>query len=478
MNYSFVYLVLLSILPLCAQNDVYKTYTVQEFLDAPESELRAYKKKLDALIEQKKLNLPPSQAMLFYPNPVDNQELLLNQFQEWNAIPTPKPTLFQRFFFSNKGTQIDRNVDRVLNSAMKAEENAHRRGGVILYNSTNPEVYAKNLIDTSAKKLDLETKGKKTNSEMLLLRDPTKHQSYEQERAKRKHFLKEGAFYEHSEGEYLLSCNVGLTGNTIDPSRRVIGTDNAILGPGESTLKYFLKKLNVNTPKNLVIAPTADDSLLDEQLKLARPELEAAAKKFSEQSHTGILLQLILKDEKLAKKVLYNSLPGGRRRNENAFRESLLHGKKVTDPLTILRAIRTEPHAFAIPQKKVDIGRERDFKGYFGIDLKRDFQECLDSQQLRTVLTGKGLLNMDDPEVAKNFAVHAYSADDKNLKEFQGTVHTVMNQVKHNYLAKKDQLTFFDRLKYRTVNFLRRRPTMFEQKERIRERKYLANQPF
>jgi hypothetical protein len=366
--------------------------------------------------------------MLFYPDPVRNQELLLHQLREWNAVPKPHP--FKRFF--TKGTQINKGVDKAFNAAMIAEDKAHRVGSVALYHSTAPDIYAKNFIDTASKKLELEVKGKKADSGMLLLRDPEKHLSYEKENVLRKRFLKEGA-WDSGDGEHLLSCNVGLTGNTSDPTHTPKGEFGGTIGPGESTVKYFLKKLNISKPKSFPIAPRVDDKLLDNQLKLAQKELEAAAQKFNQKSNTGVLLQLLLKDDKLVRKVLYNALPGGKNAGDGGlFRKSLVHGKQVSEPTAILKAIKTEPSAFQTPQR---IYNKRE-KSLYGSD-HNPFEECLDTQQMRVALTGDLLLDMNNPEVSKNFTVNAYSADDKNLQEFQSDVRSIMDKVKYNYQKQK-----------------------------------------
>lgn len=394
-----------------------KNYTLQEFLKASDKELLEHKQELDSLIEQKKLNLPQSQAVLFYPDPIANRSILQNP--DYNQ--------------SKKGKSLSQEgVIKAVNDAIKTENKENAQGHLVLYHSTQPNLYAQSYIHTQLQKLALELKGKKIDTETLLMRDLNKSRNYEKEKAKRKEFLKYTGSIKDTRpsiAKYLISTNPAITSNTIQPY--------------ESTLFYFLEKYNVNKSEAEADLPPfipKGNKLLEQTLQTQNQELSEAFKKFNNETNTGILLQFIVKDDNLGRKILYNAQPLGRKNYVD------LYGEEETDPTTILNTMRTDPAAF-----------NKMLTSY----------ESLGKQQMRLVVTGDKLLDLENPAM-KEFDVKAYSGSDQSLKEFQKKVDDTIQKIRSDYYAQKQQMSWPKRIQYGAIDLYHKRQSPWEQRQQYK----------
>lgn len=421
-----------------------KSYTLAEFLNSSDAELIDHKQQLDKLIAQQKLNLPQSQAMLFYPDPISNKKELtyiLDKVENEGRQPEGWYNSWYNKIFQEKKPLYAPGIDKALNDAMKTENKENAQGHIVLYHSTQPNLYAQSYLNTQLQKLALELKGKKIDTETLLMRDLNKPRSYEAEKAKRKELFGASEFFtfsDHPESEYLISTNPAVTSNTI---KTLAGN------MGESTLYFFLKKQNfVFKEGTLPLFAPRDNKLLDQIIKKKTSELSDMVRDFNKKTNTGVLLQFIVKDDNLARKIIYNAQPFGVK-NYLSF-----HGQPIadptTDPTTILKTMRINPAAFKesylLPNP-------------FGIQ----------SQQARIVITGDKLLDLENPAV-KEFDVKAYTGSEKSLKEFQQKVDATVQKIRDDYFAKKQQMSWPERLKYRTIDFFNRRQSPWEQKQQYK----------
>lgn len=417
-----------------------KSYNLEQFINASDRELRAHKKQLDELQKRGKLNITPSQAQLFYPDPIANRNSLEVNLRGTTGKSKPVDSSIYERFFGPKGpsrahTVLSPEQLNVLNKAMEKEQEVYDKGGAVMHHSTKPAYYAHSYIRTKEHDFILDVLGTPVApSKSLLLRDSVCRTDIEAEKEKRKEYLARG-IPSHNKDWYhkenLLSCNVGLVGNSITE-----------YDTGESTLYFWLKKQNVNP----VYLDIGSESQTITGQNLLRDNLEKALDEFDSATKSGVLLQLAFKNKKKLDKIAYSARPFGYKQEYKVTKnkDGFTRVNKIEKPTDIIDAMMQQPSGFE-PSHKID------------------------TPQMRVVLTADKLLDAANPEVRKSVEINAYTENQETLDKFHTQVDTIFARAKEDYLARYRAMSlpqkFWHKLK---LNLFHKR-TPYKEQKRIKE---------
>jgi len=377
MGHVFYIGILITTIPLLAGNDVIqpKSYNLEQFLNASERELRAHKKQLDTLEKQGTLQITPSQAQLFYPDPIANREQIeKNILLATNRKPLINPRWYSLNFARNLFTPKQMST---LNKVIAEDEKIHTEGGTALYHSTNPYAYGDSYIRTQAEELIRALQGEPEKpSQWLMLRNWRYNSASEKE--KRKEYLSIGTEMDAYEdvAANLMSCSLGL------PSTQ----------EGESALYFWLQKRSAQNPFTPIIDISSQYS---RELNETSWKLYDEVNKLGNAIDTGILLQAEVKDKHLLNKIAYPSKEWG---------------VKTEYP------IQESENVIKTPSKLIETMMHTPSK----IQIK--------DPQARMILTGDLMLDPTNPKVRANVSFKAYANNQEALDTFHTNVDTYFAQ--------------------------------------------------
>lgn len=423
----FLFLVCNSVLVVAGVSPIKpKSYNLEQFFNATNTELRAHKKQLDELQKNGKLSITPSQAQLFY----SNSDPVVSRYQltENLGMATGKS------FALNSARIFTPEQISALNKATDEEQRIYDNGGVAVYHSTQPEHWGTSYIRSKDADFILDITGTPVApSKMLLLRDTICRTNIEAEKATRKKYLKHGVprpevDMEKHHTANLLSCNIGVAGNSLE-------------GVSSSSLEYWLKKKNANLPAIDLEKTLESHNLIDE--KTVKEKLQNALDEFKLSTTTGVLLQLAFKNKKMVDDIMYSSQPFGYTQ-EYEFGEKEPR-RKLAKPTTIIDAIMRQPSAFE----------------------KNKYQ--INTPQMRVVLTADQLLDATNPEIRKNVEINAYVDNENAMNEFRTRVDAIFANAKEDYLARYHAMSLPRKLLHRLrLNMFYKR-TLPAERKRIKK---------
>jgi hypothetical protein len=372
-----------------------KNFNLEQFLNATDWTLRAHKKQLDELEKQGKLNISPSQAQLFYPDPVKNRENIQERLREYSYRTQGRPIIDPRWYGGAVApTILDLGQRQALNKAMAKDQKIHKKGGVAVYHSTNPYAYGQSYIRTKEQDLILELQGTPVlPSKWLAFRDIDQHQDRSREKAIRKDYLAIGTVNDEipRNSEYLMACSVGLPAT----------------GEKESSLYFWLQNTNM---QRRVFPPMQFSGQYGSTLDSVADELNKEVSALRRSTGTGILLQVAFKDKNKLDKLMYSSAGFGLK---NRYHVGEKESKRILEkPKEVIETMMHKPSEF-----RTD-------------DLQSN------APQTRIVLTGDQLLDPTNPKIRKNVEVNAYTDNQEALDAFHTKVDAVFERVKER--AKED----------------------------------------
>lgn len=423
-------------------------FNLEKFLNSSPAELRKRKEELVTLEKQKNLKITPSEAQLFYPDPVKNQEKLYEQLRIIVGKDSLKKSLEDTQAGWNQGKAQDVFKPEqliALNNAMAKEKQVYDAGGLTVYHSTQPEYYAHAYVRTKVAELLSELYGTPVApSNMLLLRDPEVYGLELQKAKKRRKELLLGIVPDFATSDHVISANIGIAGNTAEPL------------PGEgllsSTMKYWLQKFNWmhNKSLKLELGKNTPDNV--------RKELDDAINQYAQKNQTGTLLQLVFKSKRLAKKVMYVSGALGLKRDF-----------KKNDIVKTVRALSERP--IKLEKKlKEEIDSVRSY--FQEIDSVRSYDkevfkevERLESLQARVIFTSDMLLDPTNAKVRKNFEVVPYTDNPQALDEFHKKVDIAIDKVRRNYIAEYRAMTLPQKFWHRLNRMLNKQQGYWQKKQ-------------
>jgi hypothetical protein len=367
-----------------------KNYTIEQFLDAPEEELEAHKQLLDDLQKKGELNITPSQAHLFYPDP------LVNRYKLEKRIKARIDKKYMEF----PSDILSPGQLSALNKAMAEEQKIYDNGGATVYHSTQPDTYGHSYIHNKRHDFVLDILGTPVMpSKFLLLRDPICDRTdIESEKQKREEYLSQGISDDWSYRKDLLSCNLSL-GNTT---------------PGEASLDFWLDNHNVNR-LSLDLGIGSKSQLIPRIYSL-KEKVQKALQDFKQTTKTGVLLQIAFKNKKMIDDIMYHAKPFGFKKYYKIGEQK----SKLEKPTNILDTMMQKPSEFS----------------------RDDIQE----EQVRVVLTADKMLNATDPEIRHNVTINAYTDNQKALNKFHTQVDAAFARAKEDYVARQKTLPLSEQL--------------------------------
>jgi len=398
MGHVFYIGILITTIPLLAGNDVIqpKSYNLEQFLNASERELRAHKKQLDTLEKQGTLQITPSQAQLFYPDPIENRE----QFEKgaYDYAGGKKPWINPRWYGGNAAHTVFTPKElSELNRVMTEDEKIHAKGGATVYHSTVPFAYGQSYIRTKAEDMVRELQGQPVApSKWLMLRNW--RDNFSTEKGKRQQYLATGLMGIDTGNAYdeaphiaadMISCSTGLP----------------YIGRMESALYFWKQK---GSSKKHVLPPLHISGQYGPELENISYELYDEIEKLDNAINTGILLQAAVKDKRLLDKLMYPSRGYGYK-----WKPEIGAGESK-------RTLETSQEVFETMMHKPS-----------ALETDTWHSPQLGGPQTRTVLTGDFMLDPTNPKVRANVAFNAYADNQEALDKFHTKIDAYFAQQKN-----------------------------------------------
>lgn len=361
-------------------------------IQSPE-DLQAYKTK----IEQEGKPLSPTSAHLIHSLAQKEWLEARSSLIDKNIDPSSAWNLILQRHRAVMGHFITMEVmDKIIEQEKKFTDTGYH----ILYHSTHPDYYAIHYLDTQLALLQKKIEGILVPTQIpLILRQYTSQSRKEAEQI-RKRLLAEGTkTTDHGPNrQYLLSCNLALTGN--------FDSNKPFLSSGECTLVFWGNKVNMSkAPK---IDSVVSEILSEPRYKKLAPVLNKYEKRIryaiyslNEFLKTSILLQLVFKDPLLFEQSVYISKPYGYKRSVT------VSGKEIENAQEIMKL-------FTSPTQKLQ-------------------QEDINALQARVVLTSDLLLDVFNKRIYENFEVHAYAKPQSALDEFHKEIQQIMQDIEADY---------------------------------------------
>lgn len=434
-NYTklLLYIGLVSSALVCPSDD----FNLEKFLNSPPEVLRKRKAELVRREKQGTLKITPSEAQLFYPDPVENQKKLYGQLRTVIGHDTLLNSLgdtLAGFKYDKAQIVLTPQQLKVLNDVMAKEKQVYDADGLTVYHSTQPHHYAHSYVRTKVAELVSELQGNPVApNKMLLLRDTSSCKSTPEGQKKlRKDWISKQGGMDEKHADYLLSCNIGVAGSTAIPMRQE--------GTFSSTIRFWLQKYNVKSIYNRPVRFKLDDKDVADSIK---GDLNDAISQYANTTKTGTLLQLIFKDKALANKVMYNAYPGGMKREYAGKNVQETISALSEKPSTLEKSLATSPtYESEIPE-----------------------YNRLENLQTRIALTTDKLLDASNPKVRKSFEVVPYTENPQALDEFHKKVDSAIDQARRNYLGEYRAMTLPQKFWHNVNRMFNRKEGYWQQKQ-------------